>query len=58
MSAIFEMPIESETLYPEHIVQITGCIRKSDQIAWLTCNGWTHLVGIAATLREICGDRP
>jgi len=41
MSAIFEFPISSETLTPEEVVQITGCARKSDQVEWLTCNGWT-----------------
>jgi hypothetical protein len=25
MSAIFELPIESETLTPDEIIQITGC---------------------------------
>ena len=41
MSAIFEMPIDSETLTPEELGQITGCARKGDQIEWLSCNGWT-----------------
>jgi hypothetical protein len=40
MSAIFELPIESETLTPDEIVQITGCQRRTDQVEWLTCNGW------------------
>src|SRR5450631_3682148 len=40
MSAIFELPIESETLTTEEIVQITGCQRRTDQVEWLTCNGW------------------
>jgi hypothetical protein len=42
MSAIFELPIESETLSVEELGTITGCVRKSDQIEWLSCNGWTH----------------
>jgi hypothetical protein len=41
MSAIFEMPIDSEMLSSDEIGQITGCGRKSDQIEWLSCNGWT-----------------
>jgi hypothetical protein len=41
MSAIFEMPIESETLTPEEIAQITGCSRRGDQTEWLSNNGWT-----------------
>ena len=41
MTAIFEMPISSETLAQDELVQITGCSRKGDQIEWLSCNGWT-----------------
>lgn len=41
MSAIFELPIPSETLKPEEVAEITGCGRKGDQIQWLTINGWT-----------------
>ncbi len=41
MSAIFELPIESETLTPDELGAITGCARRGDQIEWLTCNGWT-----------------
>lgn len=40
MSAIFEMPIPSETLEPEEIGKISGCQRKSDQVEWLKANGW------------------
>lgn len=40
MSAIFEMPIPSETLDPDEVERITGCHRKGDQIQWLTVNGW------------------
>ena len=32
--------LESETLTPDEIVQITGCQRRTDQDEWLTCNGW------------------
>ncbi len=41
MSAIFEMPIDSETLAIEELTKITGSTRKGDQIEWLSCNGWT-----------------
>ena len=42
MSAIFEMTIPTETLDHDEIVQISGCSRKSDQIDWLTSNGWIY----------------
>jgi hypothetical protein len=41
MSAIFEMQIPTETLDADEVARITGCARRSDQIEWLTCNGWT-----------------
>lgn len=40
MTAIFEMPISSETLAVEELATITGCARRSDQIEWLSSNGW------------------
>jgi hypothetical protein len=40
MSAIFELPIESETLTVDELVRITGCQRRLDQVEWLTSNGW------------------
>lgn len=40
MSAIFEIPIASETLAPDEIQEITGCARKGDQIEWLVNNSW------------------
>lgn len=40
MSAIFEMPIDSEMLTHDEVTQITGCARKGDQIEWLSINGW------------------
>ncbi|MBK6907835.1 MAG: DUF4224 domain-containing protein [Rhodocyclaceae bacterium] len=43
MTAFFEMPIASETLAPEEIVQITGCARRADQMAWLQAEGWTFV---------------
>jgi len=41
MTAIFEFPLQSETLTPEEVAGITGCARRGDQVEWLTCNGWT-----------------
>lgn len=41
MSAIFEFPMQSETLTAEEVAEITGCHRRGDQVEWLTCNGWT-----------------
>lgn len=43
MTAIFEMPIASETLSQEEVVLITGCARRADQIAWLQTEGWTFV---------------
>lgn len=43
MSAIFELPLQSETLTSDEISEISGCSRKSDQIEWLKNNGWHHL---------------
>lgn len=40
MTAIFEMPMTSETLTPEEVASITGCARRADQIAWLQGEGW------------------
>lgn len=40
MTAIFEFPLQDETLSEEEIVKITGCARKAEQIEWLTCAGW------------------
>lgn len=40
MSAVFEIPIESETLTHDELVPITGCKLKSDQVKWLQANGW------------------
>lgn len=40
MTAIFEFPLQSETLAPEEVAQITGCPRRSDQTQWLTRNHW------------------
>lgn len=40
MTAIFDFPLLSEILSPEEVGDITGAVRKGDQIEWLTCNGW------------------
>jgi hypothetical protein len=40
MSAIFEMPIPSETLEPEEIEKISGCSQKAAQVAWLKQHDW------------------
>lgn len=43
MTAFFEMPMASETLSSEELSQISGCARRSDQIAWLQAEGWTFV---------------
>lgn len=40
MSAIFEMPITSETLDQDELTRITGYANKSGQNEWLSRNGW------------------
>ena len=40
MTAIFEVPIQTETLSVEELFEISGCSRKRDQIDWLTLNAW------------------
>jgi hypothetical protein len=43
VSAIFELPLQSETLSPEEIVDISGCARKADQVDWLKSNNWVFV---------------
>lgn len=43
MSTIFEIPLQSETLSPDEISDISGCSRKGDQIEWLKTNGWLFI---------------
>lgn len=43
MSALFELPLVSEALTAAEVTEITGCSRRSDQIAWLEAAGWTHV---------------
>jgi hypothetical protein len=40
MTAIFEMSLPSETLSEEELSEISGCSRKTEQIDWLSKNGW------------------
>ena len=40
MSAMFELPLTSETLEPDEVSKIAGCSRIGDQIEWLKKNGW------------------
>lgn len=42
MSAIFEIPLESEFLTPEELEGITGNKQASSQCAWLDSNHWTY----------------
>ncbi|WP_166454930.1 DUF4224 domain-containing protein [Duganella aquatilis] len=49
MTAIFELHLTSETLSSDEVADITGCIRRADQLAWLNRNGWifhTNKAGI------------
>lgn len=43
MSAIFEMVLPTEMLGAEEVIQITGCVRRNDQISWLDAQGWTYV---------------
>lgn len=43
MSAIFEIPLQSETLSADEVTDISGCSRKGDQIEWLKRNGWLFI---------------
>lgn len=47
MTALFEMPMSTETLTPDEVVAITGCGRRGDQIAWLQNAGWTYVTNRA-----------
>ena len=66
MTAIFEMPINSEILQPEEIATITGCKARREQIDWLTKNGWTShankagnpIVGRLYTRLKLSGINP
>lgn len=43
MSAIFELPLQTETLSADEVSDISGCSRKGDQIDWLSQNGWIFI---------------
>lgn len=43
MSAIFEIPLASETLSAEEVSDISGCARSADQVDWLKRNGWAFV---------------
>ena len=47
MTAVFEMPLASETLTGEEVQQITGCGRRGDQVAWLQAAGWAYVTNRA-----------
>jgi len=49
MTAIFQVPIQSETLSPDEVGEISGCARKSDQVDWLTSNRWVFFKNRAGT---------
>lgn len=49
MSAMFEIPLPTETLSPEEVSDISGCKRDADQIDWLKRNGWTFVQNRAGT---------
>lgn len=42
MAAIFEFPMATETLTHEEVAEITGCLRRADQVDWLSNNNWTY----------------
>lgn len=44
MTALFAMTFETETLSKGELAEITGSVRRSDQLAWLTAHEWKHFV--------------
>ena len=40
VSAIFELPVELESLTTDEIVEIAGWPRRTEQVEWLTCDDW------------------
>ncbi len=42
MTAVFELPLTSETLSPEEIVEITGSKVWDGQRGWLDTNRWKY----------------
>jgi hypothetical protein len=47
VTALFEMPMATETLNADELVAITGCGRRGDQVAWLQAAGWTYVTNRA-----------
>lgn len=43
MTALFEMPLASETLSADEVQEITGAARKADQVGWLESHGWHYV---------------
>tara|TARA_R110001592_G_scaffold333666_2_gene617544 strand:+ start:317 stop:568 length:252 start_codon:yes stop_codon:yes gene_type:complete len=43
MTALFEMPLGSETLTKQELTEITGSMRRLDQIAWLDALAWQYV---------------
>ena len=41
MSQLFQ-PMQSETLSPSELAEITGCPTARRQVEWLDDNGWKH----------------
>lgn len=41
MNLLFE-PLQSETLSPSELAEITGCFRHAGQIVWLHKNEWKY----------------
>jgi len=47
MTAIFELQLQSETLTEDEISDISGCVRRNDQVNWLKNNGWVFILNHA-----------
>ena len=43
MTALFEMPLASETLSADEVQEITGAARKADQVGWLEAHDWHYV---------------
>lgn len=43
MTALFEMPLVSETLTAEELQDITGAARKAEQVGWLEAHDWHYV---------------
>ncbi len=42
MTALFELPLPSETLDAEELIDITGAKTHHGQTEWLIASGWRH----------------